>query len=96
MSCVLGKNSLAEPIPIQVWFEFNFPSSRPGKESSLPYYLPLAKERIIGFISFPDVFELCEMQTVSFRIRTRVGETTSDRDNHYATSTSSKYKADKK
>ena len=29
--CVLGTNSLPEPIPLQVynWFEFNFPSPRP-------------------------------------------------------------------
>ena len=39
---------------------------------SLPYYLPIAGGRIIGFIPFPRVLVLCEMQSVSSRIWTRV------------------------
>ena len=35
---------------------------------SLPYYLPIAGGRIIGFIPFPRVLVLCEMQSVSTRI----------------------------
>ena len=39
-----------------------------AEEPSLPYYLPIAGGRIIGFISFPRVLVLCEMQSVSSRI----------------------------
>ena len=39
-----------------------------AEESSLPYYLPIAGGRIIGFIPFPRVLVLCEMQSVSSRI----------------------------
>ena len=39
---------------------------------SLPYYLPITGGRIIGFIPFPRVLVLCEMQSVSSRIWTRV------------------------
>ena len=35
---------------------------------SLPYYLPIAGGRIIGFIPFPRVLVLCEMLSVSSRI----------------------------
>ena len=38
------------------------------EESSLPYYLPIAGLRIIGFIPFPRVLTLWEMQTASSRI----------------------------
>ena len=34
------------------------------KEHSLPYYLLIAGRRIIGFIPFPKVLVLCEMQTI--------------------------------
>ena len=43
-----------------------------AEELSLPYYLPIAWGRIIGFIPFPRVLMLCEMQSVSSRIWTRV------------------------
>ena len=43
-----------------------------AEEPSLPYYLPVAGGRIIGFIPFPMVLVLCEMQSVSSRIWTRV------------------------
>ena len=39
-----------------------------AEEPSLPYYLPIAGGRIIGFIPFPRVLVLCEMQSVSSRI----------------------------
>ena len=42
------------------------------KEHSLPNYLPIVGVGIIGFILFPQVFVLCEMQSTSFRIWTRV------------------------
>ena len=38
-----------------------------AEEHSLPYYLPIAGGRIIGFIPFPRVFVLCEMQSVLSR-----------------------------
>ena len=39
-----------------------------AEEPSLPYYLPIGGGRIIGFIPFPMVLVLCEMQLVSARI----------------------------
>ena len=42
-----------------------------AEEPSLLYYLPIAGEGIIGFIPFPRVLVLCEMQSVSSRIWTR-------------------------
>ena len=49
--------------------EFSFSKAQ---EPSLPYYLPIAGGRIIGFIGFPRVLVLCEMQPVSSRIWTRI------------------------
>ena len=54
-----------------------------AKENSLPYYLPIAGGRIIGFIPFPRLLVLCEMQSVSSRIWTRVAVSISYDDNHY-------------
>ena len=54
-----------------------------AEEPSLPYYLPIARGRIIGFIPFPRVLVLCEMQSVSSRIWTRIAMSISDDDNHY-------------
>ena len=39
-----------------------------AEEPSLSYYLPIAGGTIIGFILFPRVLVLCEMQSVSSRI----------------------------
>ena len=39
-----------------------------AEEPSLPYYLPIAGGRIIGFIPFPRVLVQCEMQSVTSRI----------------------------
>ena len=52
-----------------------------AEEPSLPYYLPIAGGRIIGFIPFPRVLVLCEMQPVSSRIWTRVAASISYDDN---------------
>ena len=62
------------------------------EEASLPYYLPTAAGRIIGFTPFPRVLVLCKMQSVSSRIWTRVNVSISYDDNHYTTGTSPKIK----
>ena len=59
-----------------------------AKEPSLSYYLPIAGGRIIGFIPFPRVLVLCEMQSVSSRIWTRIAVFISYGDNDYTTGTS--------
>ena len=51
--------------------EFSFSLSgylTKSQEPSLPYYLPVAGGRIIGFIPFPRVLALCEMQSASSKI----------------------------
>ena len=58
-----------------------------AEETSLSYYLPIAGGRIIGFISFPRVLVLCEMQSVSSRVWTCVTVSISYDDNHYTTGT---------
>ena len=70
-------------------FSFSYTSClTKAEEISLPYYLPIAGGRIIGFIPFPGVLVLCEMQSVSSRIWTRVAVSISYDDNHYTTGTS--------
>ena len=70
-------------------FSFSYTSClTKAEENSLPYYLPIAGGRIIGFIPFPRVLVLCEMQSVSSRIWTRVAVSISHDDNHYTTGTS--------
>ena len=59
-----------------------------AEEPSLPYYLPIAGGRIIGFIPFSRVLVLCEMQSVLSRNWTRVAESIFCDDNHYTTGTS--------
>ena len=50
-------------------FSFSYTSHlTKAEEPSLPHYLPIAGGRIIGFIPFPRVLMLCEMQSVSSRI----------------------------
>ena len=56
-----------------------------AEEPSLSYYLPIAGGRIIGFIPFPRVLVLCEMQSVSSRIWTRIAVFLSYGDNDYTT-----------
>ena len=68
--------------------EFSFSSTsclNKAEEPSLIYYLPMAGGRIIGFIPFQRVLVLCEMQSVSSRIWTRVAVSISYDDNHYTT-----------
>ena len=70
-------------------FSFSLTSCLTTAEKiGLPYYLPIAGGRIIGFIPFPRVLVLCEMQSVSSRIWTRVAVSISYGDNHYTTGTS--------
>ena len=54
-----------------------------AEEHSLSFYLPIAGGRIIGFISFPRVLTLCEMQSVWSRIWTRVAVSIFYDDNNY-------------
>ena len=61
-----------------------------AEEPSLSYYLPIAGGRIIGFIPFPRVLVLCEMQSVLSRIWTCVAVSISYHDNDYTTGTSTK------
>ena len=71
--------------------EFSFSqtiSLTKAEEPSLSYYLPIAGGRIIGYIPFPRVLVLCEMQSVSSRIWTRVAVSISYDDNDYTTGTS--------
>ena len=51
-----------------------------AEEPSLSYYLPIAGGRIIGFIPFPRVLVLCEMQSVSSRSRRYPAKTITDAD----------------
>ena len=58
-----------------------------AEELSLPYYLPIAGGRIIGFIPFARVLVLCEMQSVSSRNWSCVAVFISYDDNHYTMGT---------
>ena len=59
-----------------------------AKEPSLPNYLPKAGGRIIGFILFPIIVVLCEMQSASSRIWTHLAASIFYDDNHCTTSAS--------
>ena len=59
-----------------------------AEEPSLSYYLLIAGGRIFGFIPFPKVLVLCEIQSISSGIWTRVAVSISYDDNHYTTGTS--------
>ena len=70
-------------------FSFSYTSClTKAEEPNLSYYLPIAGGGIFGFIPFPRVLVLCEMQSVRSRIRTRVAVFISRDDNHYTTGTS--------
>ena len=70
-------------------FSFSYTSClSKAVEISLPYYLPIAGRRIIGFIPFPRVLVLCKIQLAWSRIWTRVVVSISYDDNHYTTNTS--------
>ena len=62
-----------------------------AEKPSLPYYLRIARGRIIGFIPFPRVLVLCEIQSGSSRIWTCVTVSISYDDSHYTTGTSDWY-----
>ena len=65
--------------------EFSFSSAScltKAEEPRLPYYLPIAGGRIIEFIPFPRVLVLCEMQSVSSSIWTRITVSISYDDNN--------------
>ena len=65
-------------------FSFSYTSClTKAEEPSLPYYFPIAGGRIIGFIPFPRVLVLCEMQSVRSRIWTGVAVSISCDNNHY-------------
>ena len=77
---VLSRNKLAKLFPLQVWFEFRvflLLDWLPYQEPSLSYYLPIAGRRTTGFIPFPGVLVLCEIQTASSRVWTRIVHFTS-------------------
>ena len=59
-----------------------------AEKRSLPYYLLIAGGRITGFIPFPSILVLCEMQSVRSRIWTRVAVSISCDNNNYTTGTS--------
>ena len=59
-----------------------------AEKPSLPHYLPIAGGRIIGFVPFPRVLVLCEMQSAASRIWTHVAVSISNDDNHYTTGAS--------
>ena len=72
--------------------EYSFSSTScltKAEEISLSYYLPVVGGRIIGFIPFPRVLVLYEMQSVSSRVWTRVTVSISFDDSHYTMGTSS-------
>ena len=70
-------------------FSFSYTSClTKAEEPSLPYLLPIAGGRIIGFIPFVRVLVRCEMQSAASRIWTRVVVSISYDDNHYTTGTS--------
>ena len=58
------------------------------RTQSVLLYLPIAGGRLTGFIPFPRVLVLCEMQSISSRIWTRVVVSISNDDKHYTTGTS--------
>ena len=62
------------------------------EEPRLPYYLPTAGGGIIGFIPFPRVLVLCEMQSASSRIWTCVAVSISCNNTHYTMGTIIEYK----
>ena len=69
-------------------FEFRVVLLTKAEEPSLSYYLSIAGGRTIGFIPFPRVLVLYEMQSVSSRIWTRVAVSIFYDDNRYTTGTS--------
>ena len=63
-----------------------------AKELSLPYYSPITRGRIIGFITFPKSIRLCEMLSASSGISTHLTVSISYKDSHYIMGTSTPFK----
>ena len=74
-------------VAVSISYDDNHYTTGTSTEPSLSYYLPIDGGRIIGFIPFPRVLVLCEMQPVSPRIWTRVAVSISYDDNRYTTGT---------
>ena len=55
------------------------------REPNLPNYLPIAGRKVTGFISFPSLLVLCEMQFASSRIWNVVALSIFYDDNYYTT-----------
>ena len=75
--------------PLRSGYDTRLVASPRVKNLVCPTILPIPGGRIIGLIPFPRVLVLCEMQSVSSRIWTRVAVSISYDDNHYTTGTSS-------
>ena len=74
----------------QVWIQ-SFPFFKTNfhtkiKDPSFPYYLPIARGGTVGFILFPRISILCEIQTALFSIWTLVLMSISYNDNHFTMS----------
>ena len=79
--CGIWRSPILPALPCPLW------SGMTITHTIYPYYLPIAGGRIIGFIPFPRVLVLCEMELVSSRIWTRVAVSISYDDNDYTTGT---------
>ena len=76
-------------VAVSISFDDNhYTTGTSNIEPSLPYYLTIARGRIIGFKPFPRILVLCKMQSVSSMIWTRVAVSISYEDNHFTTGTS--------
>ena len=75
----------------RMWHKVNFLKTGRHtnvKEISLPYYSLITEERIVRFIPFLRVLELCEMQTAWSRTWTQFAESISNHGKHYTIGTS--------
>ena len=74
---------------VNLWADMNskFSLSKTGrytrvKEYILLYYLSIAGVKVRGFIPFPSILALCEMQAAPFKIWTQVTVSLSYDDNY--------------
>ena len=65
---LLGKNNPMEPNTLQVWFEFRVFLLLEVKVLSFPNCLPIAGGGIVGFMPFPRVLALCDIQIALSKI----------------------------
>ena len=91
---VLIKNSLVQPIPLQVhnMFEFHYPSTKPVtiprlESQFFSTIISLARGIIVRCIPLLKVLALWRKEKGSYKIWTRVALLISYDDNHYTTST---------